>query len=119
MAERSFLGHGRGGFAPHRGRGRGRGRGYGAPRPRTVVKPDLVRNPLGELLQFFNVEELDGTFYSAPAGEGSITKCEHVASYSWTHDENPTIMVPGKQPCGKKHHYLKYSSEDWTIQCLH
>lgn len=113
MAERSFLGHGRGGFALHRGRGRGRGRGYGAPRPRTVVKPDLVRNPLGELFQSFNVEELDGTFYSAPAGEGSITKCEHVASYSWTNDENPTIMVPGKQPFRKS---ITTSSTVWRTR---
>lgn len=102
MAERLFMGHDRGGFAPRRGRGQGQGRGRGwgrgrgAPLPRTVVKPDIVKNPLGELLQLFNADELDGSFDNVTAGKDSITKCENVASYSWTDEETPTIIVPGK-----------------------
>ncbi|KAL5398075.1 hypothetical protein PMIN02_001770 [Paraphaeosphaeria minitans] len=81
-----------------RGRGWGRGRG-GAQHvvKRTVVKPDIVKHPLGQLLQIFRLSDLQPP--EENAGEvNKITNCEYVASYSWTNSESPTILVPGRPP---------------------
>jgi len=85
-------GYERGGFAPRRGRGRGGARPFVK---RTVVKPDIVKHPLGQLLQTFKLSDLQSLTDRAVDSD-TITNCEYVASYNWTDAKTPTILVPGK-----------------------
>ena len=86
----------RGGFAPRRGQGRG-GRYPHFNKPREQQKPDLTKHPLGDLVETISASNLDvGANTTSHSTE--ISGCEYVASYNWTNDKNPTIIVPGRSP---------------------
>ncbi|KAJ4292669.1 hypothetical protein N0V90_009332 [Kalmusia sp. IMI 367209] len=61
MAYRSFLGNDRGGFAPRRGRVATR-----SFVKRTVVKPDIIKHPLGQLLATLRIADLELPAYALP-----------------------------------------------------
>ncbi|KAH7390935.1 hypothetical protein DE146DRAFT_147938 [Phaeosphaeria sp. MPI-PUGE-AT-0046c] len=86
----------RGGYAPRRGRGRGGWKQSSFSRPKKRgVEPDLVKNPLGELLETVSIPRLQ---IVDPAAHGSISDVKYIASYNWHTDAVPTILVPGKPP---------------------
>ncbi|OAK97804.1 hypothetical protein IQ06DRAFT_227647 [Phaeosphaeriaceae sp. SRC1lsM3a] len=85
----------RGGYAPRRGRG-GWNKSFSKPKNQGV-KPDLVKNPLGELLETVSISDL-GLGTTKTTTHGSISDLKYVASYNWRSDAVPTILVPGKPP---------------------
>ncbi|KAF2793546.1 hypothetical protein K505DRAFT_417731 [Melanomma pulvis-pyrius CBS 109.77] len=97
-----FTANARGDYAPRGGRGRG-GRGYRGGRGASSAKytpppkPDIVKHPLGELLQTLQVSELDPETEKL-SDAVKITDLKYVASYNWMNDKTPTIMVPGNPP---------------------
>lgn len=92
MAFSPHPGRGRGGFAPRRGRG-----GPQSRFTKREVKPDINKNPVGELLT--TVDNADLNVKSTKiVGNASIEDCEYVASYSWIDAKAPTIKVPGRPP---------------------
>ncbi|KAF2450656.1 hypothetical protein P171DRAFT_479736 [Karstenula rhodostoma CBS 690.94] len=98
MSSRLTQGYERAGFAPRPGRGRGRGRGRAHPFvKRTAVKPDIVKHPLGQLLQTLRLSDLQ-PHKDHTGGVNTIRNCEYVTSYNWSNSEAPTILVPGRPP---------------------
>jgi hypothetical protein len=85
----SLLGS-RGGFAPRRARGRG-GRAPFFAKAREPMKPDLEKQPLGDLVKEFHSSDLS----LKPIDLAEIFDCQYVASYNWLNDEVPTIVIPG------------------------
>lgn len=65
-------------------RGRGGGRGF---QRKNIPETDAP------MIAELNRETLEQIF---PAEETKITDFEHLASYNWLDDLNPTIAVPGK-----------------------
>lgn len=63
---------------------------------RSVVRPDTKKHPLGQLVEVFRLSDLKPPMDHAASFDATITNCEYVASYSWTDEEPPTILVPGK-----------------------
>jgi hypothetical protein len=86
----SFLGNSRGGFAPRRGRGRG-GKAPFFAKTRELVKPDLEKYPLGDIVKDVQSSKLS----LKPIDLAEIYGCQYVASYNWLNDEVPTIVIPG------------------------
>ncbi|EUC41435.1 hypothetical protein COCMIDRAFT_8863 [Bipolaris oryzae ATCC 44560] len=86
----------RGGFAPRRGQGQG-GRYPYFNKVREQPKPDFTKRPLGDLFHTISASDLDvGANTTSHSTE--ISGCEYVASYNWTNETSPTIVVPGKPP---------------------
>lgn len=90
-----FSRNGRGGLAPRRGRGHDGRVPFN--RPREQVKPDIKKNPLGDLLKTILAPRLVVEAKDA-ALASEITDCQYVSSYDWLNDQTPTILIPGKQP---------------------
>ena len=58
------------------------------------MKPDIEKNPLGQLLQTIKTADLkDGSIATLPGG--SITDVRYIASYNWRSDASAAILVPG------------------------
>lgn len=89
----SFSGNSRGGFAPRRGWGRG-GRAPFFTKTRDPTKPDLKKNPLGDLIKEIQSSDLS----LMPIDLAEISDCQYVASYNWLNDKQPTIVIPGMPP---------------------
>ncbi|KAF2260256.1 hypothetical protein CC78DRAFT_562292 [Lojkania enalia] len=81
------------GFAPRAGRG-GSSRAYSR-YPQSA--PDIIKNPLGQLITIINNAEL-----SLEAGSRTdaltINGCKYIASYNWMNTKTPTILIPGRPP---------------------
>jgi hypothetical protein len=79
----------RGGFSA---RGRSGWRSHGRIDAQRV--PDLVKLPLGDIIQTITdsdlrLNSLGGT------DAATITDCKYLASYSWLNAANPTVLIPG------------------------
>lgn len=84
----------RGGYAPRRGRGGWNKSSFSKPQKRGV-EPDIVKNPLGELLETVSISDLK-LESNVSNTQGAIFDLKYVASYNWRNDATPTILVPGK-----------------------
>jgi hypothetical protein len=94
----SFMpeaGNDRCGYAPRRGRG-----GWSRPfvKRQDPVKPDISRNPLGELLVSLQTSDLVPPPARSPSSPG-IGNCQYVASYNWLVGKETTIAIPGEYCC--------------------
>jgi hypothetical protein len=84
----------RGGYAPRRGRG---GWNNFSSKPKKQgEKPDIVKNPLGELIETLSIADLKLRTNDAAVTQGTISDLKYVASYNWRNDTSPTILVPGR-----------------------
>ncbi|KAL1302759.1 hypothetical protein AAFC00_003107 [Neodothiora populina] len=54
--------------------------------------------PLGLLVRSVTRDALDENNYSEDS-VAKISDCDYIASYNWTTDKHPTIIVPGEPPC--------------------
>ncbi|KAH5416795.1 hypothetical protein HBI82_136560 [Parastagonospora nodorum] len=85
----------RGGYAPRGSRGGWNGSFSKSKKP--FVKPDIEKNPLGQLLQTIKIADLkEGSITTLPGG--SITDLCYIASYNWRSDTSAAILIPGKPP---------------------
>jgi hypothetical protein len=83
----------RGGYAPRGGRGGWNGSFSKSKKP--FVKPDIKKNPLGQLLQTIKIADLkEGSITTLPGG--SITDLRYIASYNWRSDTSAAILIPGR-----------------------
>ncbi|KAH8692474.1 hypothetical protein GQ44DRAFT_832853 [Phaeosphaeriaceae sp. PMI808] len=99
----------RGGYAPRRGRG-----GWSKPfvKPnREYTKPDIEKQPLGQLLRTIDKVNLKGN-PAQPFGDTPISELRYVASYNWRNDNSTTILVPGKPPRWTPLHIAQRLNED-------
>jgi hypothetical protein len=56
--------------------------------------PDLKNHPLGDLVKTLRNSDLS-VEESHIAKPPTISDCRYVASYNWSNDPVPTIIVPG------------------------
>ena len=84
----------RAGYAPRGGRG-GRGGWKGAPQRQVPPQPDIVKNPLGNVVVEITTKALTAS-EDTLSTTAAITECEYVATYNWMNESVSTIMTPGE-----------------------
>ena len=65
------------------------------------MKPDINKNPLGELLVSLRPSDLEPAQADLPSFSG-IGDCQYVTSYNWLTGKDSTILVPGGPLCTAK-----------------
>ncbi|KAF2277902.1 uncharacterized protein EI97DRAFT_415643 [Westerdykella ornata] len=73
-------------------------------------KPDLSKDPLGGLIT--TISNSDLTNPDGAVENPEITECAYIASYTWTNEASPTIVVPGKPPLWTPPHGPQQLRED-------